>query len=714
MIAAWIAYSLLVGALLVVMASATDRLCRMRSWPTRWPWVIALLATIALTLAAPRTDLPTQAVTMAAITQLEPPPIASSPTRASLLDILQQTRERVTSSIERGLASAGAAAPRGAGQVMIIAWLSLSALVAGAFGYAYLSVRRMRRRWPRLALHGTTVRVSPNLGPAVIGLARPEIVVPQWLLDEPDDAQQLVIGHEREHVRARDPWLLAGGCAAVICLPWNPSVWWMLSRLRLTTEVDCDARVLRAGTPATHYGAMLVHLAGRAHAFPLGVAALADRQSHLERRIRAMTTSPSRRIAARASVLAAFALVGLLVACEVRLPTTAEIEQMDGKSTEKLLIAGTGAANARYYIDGVPASAAEVKALSAEEVMSVGVAKGATSATVFVETQRGPTKRVSLGDVTRIPGVVYYIDGVRSTETEATALDPNAINEIQILKQRNGPDGVSTPVYIDTKRAAEARRRNPSTVDTTALASADLMASPAVYYIDGIYASAADAKALRPAGVARVSRFKPSGGGAELVDIETKARRGEISATDTAIVAQADATASDAVYYIDGVRASAAAGKALRSADVVSVSVYKARRGAPAAVDTVRIRTNRVAEARRVNTPSIPPGGAAGTDTMVTRATRADPLVTRAARADPMVTRATRAEEPKPLDTFAGITVINGKIADEAAIQRMNKLVVADNSRLLSMKLIKRAEAITLYPNDPRAKNGVIVLSVRE
>ena len=345
----------------------------MRSWPTRWSWVVALIATLALTLTAPRTEQPAAAVRVATVTQSQPPAAALPPASAGLLDIVHQARERTTSTVERGLAFVGATAPGVASRWVTIGWIALSALVAVVFGLAYLRVRRMRRRWPVRDLQGTSVRVSQNLGPAVVGLARPEIVVPQWLLDESDEAQRLVIDHERQHVRARDSLLLAGGCVAAVCLPWNPGIWWMLSRLRLTTEVDCDARVLKAGTPAKRYGAMLVHLAGRAQALPLGVAALADRQSHLERRIRAMTRSASKRTLARTAGLTALALAGLLAACEVRVPTTAQIEQMDGRTVNTWLDSAVGTTNAEYYIDGKRATAAEANALTTAKVVAVRV-----------------------------------------------------------------------------------------------------------------------------------------------------------------------------------------------------------------------------------------------------------------------------------------------------------------------------------------------------
>ena len=53
------------------------------------------------------------------------------------------------------------------------------------------------------------VQVTRELGPAVTGLRRPEILIPEWLYGLPVPQRSLVVRHESEHVRARDTVLLA-------------------------------------------------------------------------------------------------------------------------------------------------------------------------------------------------------------------------------------------------------------------------------------------------------------------------------------------------------------------------------------------------------------------------------------------------------------------------------------------------------------------------
>ncbi len=53
MIAAWMAYALLVGALVGVAAVAAERACRAARRPARWVWATALGLTAGLTALAP-------------------------------------------------------------------------------------------------------------------------------------------------------------------------------------------------------------------------------------------------------------------------------------------------------------------------------------------------------------------------------------------------------------------------------------------------------------------------------------------------------------------------------------------------------------------------------------------------------------------------------------------------------------------------------------
>ena len=266
---------------------------------------------------------------------------------------------------------------------------------------------RLRRRWPLHLLHGVAARVAPATGPAVLGLARPEIVVPRSLLERSDDEQRLILAHEREHVRARDHLLLAAGWLVVIVLPWHPAVWYILGRLRLAIELDCDARVLRAGASPRKYGTLLIEVATRGGGSRIGALALADGPSQLERRIRAMNGSKKRHRAVSATVACAVGAALVLVACEAKIPTVAEIEQMDVASAQRSVLRTPSGDRTDVFINGVLASAEEAGALEARKIGSITLVKSEFSTgrdTMFVVTADRLTRRAPAGEIGEAAG----------------------------------------------------------------------------------------------------------------------------------------------------------------------------------------------------------------------------------------------------------------------------------------------------------------------
>jgi bla regulator protein BlaR1 len=130
-----------------------------------------------------------------------------------------------------------------------------------------------KRSWATRSIAGVSVYVATDIGPAVVGLLRPRIVVPNWLTELTDAQQALVIAHELSHLKARDPQALAAALCVLVCAPWNLPLWWQLRRLRYAIEVDCDAGVLRSGGDAREYGETLLAVGQRQSASITTVAA---------------------------------------------------------------------------------------------------------------------------------------------------------------------------------------------------------------------------------------------------------------------------------------------------------------------------------------------------------------------------------------------------------------------------------------------------------
>jgi hypothetical protein len=135
--------------------------------------------------------------------------------------------------------------------------------------------------------------------------------------------QAAIISHEQSHLEARDPQLLTVALFLLVLMPWNLPLWWQLRRLRRAIEVDCDARVLKLGHDATHYGETLLMVGQRQSSFIGAVAAMSEPKSFLEERIKLMVRKPGNNWRVTAAVLGSLSLVLVAVAAEVGPPNAA-------------------------------------------------------------------------------------------------------------------------------------------------------------------------------------------------------------------------------------------------------------------------------------------------------------------------------------------------------------------------------------------------------
>lgn len=325
MIAAWMVYTMLVGGLLYAAARAAEFVCRALRAPTRFVWLVAICAAIGLSANALRQ---------------RGPAVPPAPTRSVLLGGAASANAS-PSSAQR---SAAAAAPRWrgmlaslrseldashiAGFTMIDRPLSIAAWLAGLVGVAYLLVALARMR--RLALgldarelDGYRVLVSDDIGPALVGIARPDIVVPRWVLALDAADRRDILSHEREHARAGDPALAACGALLLALEPWSLALWAMFARLRLAIEADCDARVLRSHADARRYGSLLLTVYERTIGGHVPRLAFVERRSHLEERIRRVATRGPALRSARTAVATLGSITLAAAACEATAPSKA-------------------------------------------------------------------------------------------------------------------------------------------------------------------------------------------------------------------------------------------------------------------------------------------------------------------------------------------------------------------------------------------------------
>ena len=307
MIALWMLYATGLGALLGCVALALDGLAAARRSATRWWWAAAIVAT----LVAP---------TVLALRHRAAPG-APAPAPGAV----------AATAGRGGVAVATAAGPGGTAarrldlarldEPLLVVWGAASASLILLLAGVVLVQRRRARHWPAQLLDGRPVLVAPEEGPLVWGWWRLTIVVPRWALARPEDERRLMLAHEDEHRRSRDPNLLLLGALAATLAPWNAGLWWLARRLRLAIETDCDRRVLRAGADVRGYGALLLEVGSRAGRRPVPAgAAFSETASSLERRLVAMTAAPPRHPTARTLALGALAGVSLAIACSAPRP----------------------------------------------------------------------------------------------------------------------------------------------------------------------------------------------------------------------------------------------------------------------------------------------------------------------------------------------------------------------------------------------------------
>ena len=449
----WFVYVCIVGIVLALCASALDGALRQRALPTRWIWLGALGGFLFLAALAGLTRDEDRSVGLAP-THGGVLVVASAGTPAprpsSLMLRIARAERMAASTMIASQVMLAARVPPGMSKAFPVAWLVATSVLLSLIVIVHLRAAEAKKAWPVARLHGTPVRVAPAVGPAVIGLSAPEIVIPEWILRYRREDQKIVIAHEREHMIEHDQVALVAGWLIAAFIPWHPAIWWMLSRLRLAIELDCDARVLeRADVRARSYGTLLIDIAGHCSPFRLGALALADGPSHLERRLLAMRPIPTRYVNVRTALFGGLAVVALVVACESRMPTSAEIEKMDvaalTQSAAYRTMFSADSSRVRIFVyDGTAISEAAARAIPTAEIGQIQIVKGDSSNVVSIFS-RGFYDQLKKGGVTLSKAKTKQADGsahvevARIPESDKTPVDMNDFRGILVIDNEEQP-----------------------------------------------------------------------------------------------------------------------------------------------------------------------------------------------------------------------------------------------------------------------------------
>lgn len=313
MTAAWMLYTALLTLLLAAAARALEAALSVLGKPLRWAWLAAAGASL-LPLAA-----------WAVASGAGPGWLHGDGGAAGGVVLLPRVLAdlRAAGGAPEGTWLAALRLPAPWARRLLAGWgLAAACGIAGWLG-AYAWLRRVARSGVERRIGGARVVVTRDTGPAVAGAFRPYLVLPRWLTRLPAPSRRAAWLHEREHLEAGDPLLLAAAGLVVALVPWNPALWWIVHRLRQATELDCDRRVLARRIGPRRYGDLLLEVGRRRSRVPLPAAALVTPERSLERRILAMTRRTPPHAIVHAAGLGGLAALAVLAACETPAPPAA-------------------------------------------------------------------------------------------------------------------------------------------------------------------------------------------------------------------------------------------------------------------------------------------------------------------------------------------------------------------------------------------------------
>ena len=303
----WMIYAVSVSAVLSVAAVIAEHSARQRRSPSRGFWLLAIVASLVIPAVM-------SSVSIEIPVELKP----SVPRDVIVLHEITSTHLSPAVWVENH--DSGSLAFQHVQLHAEDVWYVTSVLMILVLLASATHLQWRKRQWASASVCGSSVYLSTDVGPAVVGLLRPRIVLPAWLLDSPKEQQAAVMAHENSHIHAHDPLVLTAALCLIALMPWNLPLWWQLRRLRYAIEVDCDTRVLEAGHQFSVYGETLIAVGERQSRYIGSVAGMSESRSFLERRLKLMLRKPVKRKLLVAVLLGCMSITLVTLAAQVSPP----------------------------------------------------------------------------------------------------------------------------------------------------------------------------------------------------------------------------------------------------------------------------------------------------------------------------------------------------------------------------------------------------------
>jgi len=245
--------------------------------------------------------------------------------------------------------------------------------------------------------------------PTALGLLKPAIVIPQWVMAElsPTELNQILL-HELAHLRRWDDWTNLAQQFVRAIFFFHPAIWWIEKQVALEREMACDDAVLEETASPRAYAECLAHLAEKSfvrRSLALAQAALGKvRQTSL--RV-AQILNQERSTSANRGWKAASLVAGFAIACTVGLskaPTLVAFQDNDSNSVIKL--ASVPSSDSAEVESRAPAVTAKMKNPS---VSSLPVIQAKLRAPIHQRTPQPSTVAVTVRSVKSKPAIAEMV-----------------------------------------------------------------------------------------------------------------------------------------------------------------------------------------------------------------------------------------------------------------------------------------------------------------
>ena len=193
-----------------------------------------------------------------------------------------------------------------------------------------------------------------------------------------------------------------------------------------------------------------------------------------------MSTPRPRHAALRIVAGSLVALTAVLAACEAKMPTSVDVDNMTAASAERSatsvgLMNGSDSLRT-YYVDGKRVTAERARAIAADQITTISIAEPKMGADtsymknpkrkiVWIETRNAPTTGLHFERKVPLSGSAFaglvFIDGKRSSDDAMKGINPADITSINVIKgpraaalYPNEPAAAQGVIQITTKHSA--------------------------------------------------------------------------------------------------------------------------------------------------------------------------------------------------------------------------------------------------------------------